>query len=64
MKKSYSQKVIDFTDKDNGFVIPKRKGDPYEDAEQLTRNELIGQVNRLGYLLATVSAELDKVKKA
>lgn len=52
-----ASEVIAKVNKEENFSVPE-----YEDAEELTRNQLIGEVNRLGYLNALLSIELDKRK--
>ena len=58
-KETYSKKLIARVNKAENFSLVD-----YEDAEELTKNQLIGEVNRLGYLLAVMSADLDTQVKS
>jgi len=59
-KKKSAQDLVNSINDKEGFTIPMRNGEPYEDADQLKRNELIGEVNRLSYIIAVLTAKIDQ----
>ena len=57
-KLTAGEKLVNKITREEGFVLPDK-----DDTDDLTKNELAGEVNRLAYTLAVVVTEYDKQHK-